>query len=87
MPFARSGVEMLRNSIALSLSQVSHAGAFRDVLANQTVGVFVRSPLPGVMRCGEVECRVGRGFDLRILMELCSIISRNGFEFGGFPLK
>jgi hypothetical protein len=85
--FTRTGVQFLRNSIALSLSKILHAGSFRDVLANQSVGIFVGTSLPGVMRICEVKASVCRGLDFRILMKLGAVIRGDRFERSGLTVQ
>lgn len=65
---------------ALVLGQASHAGAFRQVLADQAVGVLVGSAFPGVVRIGEVERDASSGFDALVIMELGAIVRRDGFD-------
>jgi hypothetical protein len=61
---AWTSVEFPRNSMTLSLSQIFHAAPFGDVLSNPSVGIFIRTPLPGVIRIREVKAGVGRCFDI-----------------------
>ena len=87
MPLTRTRVEFLCNAIALSLCQIFQVHAFREVLADQTIGVFIRAALPGVMRCGEVESGTSGLFDLWILMKLGTVIRGNGFELCDFTIE
>jgi hypothetical protein len=77
MPLTRAGVEFLRNAITLSLSQIFHARAFRYVLTNQPIGVFVCAPFPGVIWVCEKEFRSCRFFNFWILVKLGSVIRSN----------
>lgn len=65
---------------ALVLGQVSHAGAFRQVLADQAIGVLVGSAFPGVVRIGEVERDASSGFDALVIMELGAVVSGDGLD-------
>ncbi len=47
------------NGIALVLGEPRHARAFGDVLADESIGILVAAPLPGVMRGSEVEGNAG----------------------------
>jgi len=42
-----SVVESLHDKIDFSLVDRSEAAFLREILANETIGVFVRGPLPG----------------------------------------
>ena len=74
-------------AITLSLRQVFHVRTFRQVLPDQSIGVFVGAPLPGGIRVSEVEGCVSGRFDLRVLMKLGTIICRDGLEFGSLGLQ
>jgi len=54
---AGPAVQRPGNAIAVVLGEVSHALAFREVLAEQAVGVLVGAAFPGVMGRREVEPR------------------------------
>ena len=47
--FSRAGVETVGDLVAVSLGEVGHRHALRQVLANEAVGIFVRAPLPGMV--------------------------------------
>ncbi len=55
--FPRSGVELGGDAIAVVLGEVRHALAFREVLADQAVGVFVGPAFPGMVRRREINVR------------------------------
>lgn len=55
MPFPGTGVEDLRDPVALRLRQRIKIHSFRQILTDQSVGVLVRSTFPRVMRIREVE--------------------------------
>ncbi len=65
---------------ALVLGLVSHAGAFRQVLADQAIGVLVGSAFPGVVRIGEVERDASSGLDALVIMELGAVVSGDGLD-------
>ena len=54
------------NGIALVLGEPRHARAFGDVLADESIGILVAAPLPGVMRGSEVEGNAGLTLDLLV---------------------
>ena len=78
--FARAGVEDVGDLVTARLGEILHGGAFRQVLANEPVGVFVRAAFPGVVRGSEVEENVGQAFDLFVGMELGSVVDGDGAE-------
>ena len=57
-----------------------HGGTFRQVLANEAVGVLVGSAFPGVIWGSEVEEHAGEAFDLLVGVELGPVVDRNGVE-------
>ena len=80
MSFSGSVVEFASDGVALGLRETVHAYAFRKVLANEAVGVLVRSAFPRVIRCGEVEGDGGCTFDVLVSVELASVVSSDGLE-------
>src|SRR5438874_11417528 len=62
------------------MSQPFHGGALGQVLANQTVGVFVGAAFPGVIGSREVEENIGDSFDLLVGVELGSVVNGDGAE-------
>ena len=79
-PLARPGVELLSDSVAVRLSNGSHAFALREVLANESIGVLVRAPLPGVVWGREIELGAGGGLDAAIAMKLGPVVGGDGPE-------
>jgi hypothetical protein len=77
----------VRNGTALSLGQARHAGAFGQVLPNQTVGIFVAPACPGMMRRREVEFRCGAPLNGFIVVKLRTVIGRDGLESAGMSLN
>src|ERR1051325_4106911 len=47
-------IEMSRDALASTLGEVPQFGTFRQILPQQSVGVFVGAALPGVVWSGEV---------------------------------
>ena len=62
-PFARPGVELCGDAIAVVLRQGFRALALGEVLADQTVGVLVGAVFPRMMGRGEVEPGADRSLD------------------------
>ncbi len=58
-PFARPGVELCRNAIAVVLREPGHALFLGQVLANERVG----AAFPRVVGCSEVKAGAGRLLD------------------------
>ncbi len=54
---SRSIVEFVRDRVALLLGQILHAGALRQVLADQAIRVLVGAALPRMVWSGEIEDR------------------------------
>ncbi len=65
-------VEPLLSAAQLRRAEQPEARALREVLAHESVGVLVASPLPGVMRVREVEHHLQRPADLRVAREIRS---------------
>ena len=65
------------------LIELGHAGAFRDVLSDQAIGVLVSTSLPGVVRSGEVEGHLSRTLNGSVVMELGAIVGGDGLEVLG----
>ena len=55
MSFPGPGIELVGDGVASVLSEGGHAGAFRQVLSEEPVGVFAGAALPGMVRSGKVE--------------------------------
>ena len=68
---------MSSDGVAVLLREVLHALAFREVLADQPVGVFVGPTFPRMMGCGEVEARARALFDGGVVMELGAVVRRD----------
>ncbi len=68
------------NAIAVVLGEVGHALAFREILPEQAVGVFVSAALPGMVRGGEVEAGTGRAFEGCVAMELGAVVDGDGTD-------
>lgn len=81
-PLSGSGVESIGNQAAVELRDCVHAGAFGQVLTDQSVRVFVGSPLPRVMRVGEIEARAALSFDVLIVVKFRSVVSGDGMDAG-----
>lgn len=52
-----------------------HGFGFREILTNETVGVFIGAALPRVMRRGEEEFNAGFLLDGFVPVKLCAIVS------------
>src|SRR4249919_2407849 len=53
-------VELTRDFVEMSLRVPRQVGSFRKVLPQQTIGVLIRTTLPGALRVTEVDVDVGR---------------------------
>jgi len=74
MPFSWAVVELAGDGITGLLRQVFEAHSFRQILADQTVGVLIRSSLPGVVRGGEIEADITRRLHFAVGMELAAVV-------------
>lgn len=63
--------------MAPGLGKRFHALTLGQILANQAIGIFIGSSLPGVVRRGEVEFGLRLGLDLLVSVKLSAIISSN----------
>ena len=73
-------VEFFRDGFALGLSDGVKIGALGQILANETVGVFVGAAFPGVMGRGKVDLGGKLFFDLFINMELGAVVGGDGLN-------
>ncbi len=62
------------------LTQRRHARPFRQILADETIGIFITAPLPRMIRTGEVKERLRPRFDLLVVVELRAVVSSDGLE-------
>ena len=69
MSFAWSGVEFVGDQVAIGLGDTLHGVSFLEVLADQSIGIFVRTTFPGVVRCGEVAGDWVGGFNAGVVVE------------------
>lgn len=80
MSFPGASVELLRNRIAAGLGQIVHTTAFRQILPDQSVGVFVSPPLPRMIGVCEVEADIAAIFEIAVSMEFATVVRRDRFE-------
>ena len=73
--------------VAPFLCKALHRRAFRDVLANQSVGVLVRASLPGSVRRGKVDRHAGGVFNRLVTVKLRPVVDRDGDEEAGMGLN
>ena len=66
--------------VKVGLGEEAHVGAFGEVLAEQSVGVFVGSPFPGVVRGGEEEAGGGGGLEELVALELGTVVGSDGVD-------
>ena len=73
-------VEFVSDGIALRLGEAVHACAFREILPDEAVGVFIRASLPGVVRSCEEEGDAVGLLDFFVAMELAAVVGCDGLE-------
>jgi hypothetical protein len=74
MSFAGSVVQLPRDRVASGLGEIIHAAAFPQILPDQSVGIFVSSPLPRVVGVGEVELHAGLFLQIAVGVKLAAIV-------------
>ena len=78
--FAWPVVEGIGDGVALELGERGEVRAFRKVLADEAVGVFVGAAFPGVVGSGEVDWDAQLSFDGFVGVEFSAVIGGDGFE-------
>ena len=63
------------------VGQLAEVRTFRDVLAYQSIRVFVCATFPGVVRTGKVELGIESLRDLLVACEFFSVVSRYRVDF------
>src|SRR5207245_7166293 len=69
-----SVVEFEGDSVEICLAVSGEVGGFGEILAQQAVGVFVRSPLPRRMGVAEVDLHAGVDAELDMARELLAAV-------------
>ena len=72
--FAGSTVQSCGDSVQVAPGVSAEIGAFREVLAEQTVGVLVGATLPGTLGVAEVNIEIGVYSELSVLGHLGSLV-------------
>lgn len=70
----------MRDSITLGLSQIIQAHPFWEILPDQSISVFIASPLPRMMWGSKVELEAMSLLHLFVSMELTAVVSSDGSE-------
>lgn len=83
MSFSRPDIQLMRDLIAFLLRQIFHADAFRNVLPDQAVQIFITAALPGVIRRGEVTKHGKARFERLVVMKLGAVVQREGVKLAG----
>ena len=73
-------IERVRDVVAAGLSEMAEGCPFREVLADESVGVFVGAAFPGMVRIGEVEACAEVLLDVLVAMELDSVVGSDGAD-------
>ena len=73
MPLSRSVVELAGDGIAGLLGEGFEAHSLRQILADQTVGVLIRSTFLGVMG-GGIEADIARRLHFAVGMEVAAVV-------------
>ena len=75
-------VEPEGDRLAKGLGDPGHGEAFWNVLTDQSVKVLVAASFPGVIGGREVALQGKALFESFVVMELCAVVERDGFELG-----
>ena len=76
--FSRPSVELPSDGIELSLREVGQVGAFREILAQQAMGVLVDAALPRAVRIGEIDGDAGHFGKAFVLGHFAPLIVGHG---------
>jgi hypothetical protein len=68
------------NVVAMGLGDSTHGHSFRNILADQTVEVFIAAALPRMIGCCEIALQGETIFNCLIVVELCAVVEGNGLE-------
>ena len=71
-------IEPLREPVELGLGEGREVGSFREVLAQQAVGVFVGAALPRTARIAEVDPHIGGNGEALMASHLFAAIPGQG---------
>ena len=83
MSFAGSVVQLPCDRVASGLGEIIHAAAFPQILPDQSVGIFVSSPLPRVVGVGEVELHACLFLQIAVGVKLAAIVGGDRREAFG----
>jgi len=70
----RSAVACVGEGAEFAFGISTDAGAFREVLPQQALGVFISSTLPRVARVAKADCQTRVDLALRMLGHFCALI-------------
>ena len=74
----RSMIEPIHNMMYLCVRQRVEGHAFRYILANQAIRVFVESPLPGMIGMRKIYGRLHRLANPDMMGKLFAVVRRKG---------
>ena len=75
---SRSMIEPVHTMVYLCVRKRIQGHAFRYILANQAIRVFVESPLPGMIGMRKIDGRLHRLADPDMVGKLFAVVRRNG---------
>src|SRR5471032_318723 len=75
---ARPGIERKRDGVELLLGIDRQVAALGHVLAQQAIGIFVRSPLPRAVRIGKIDLNAGALGEDFVAMHFAPLIVGHG---------
>src|SRR5204862_1709949 len=80
MAFARAGIELPGDPVAITLSDVLQRRPLRQVLAKEAIEVLVRAPFPRMVRRREVAGHSEAALELFVIVKLGTVVERQGVE-------
>ena len=80
-------IEPIHNMMYLFVRQRVEGHAFRYILANQAISIFVESPLPGMIGMRKIYGRLHRLADPDMMGKLFAVVRRNGLGMRFMGLK
>ncbi len=75
---ARTTVQRAGDLVTTGLSEVGQRGAFGEILADETVCIFVGAALPGMVRSGEVDRGAEGALEVHVAVELDAVVGGDG---------
>ena len=79
-------VQLILNPAYLPIADVSEIGLFREILSDESVGVFIQSFFPRMVRAAKIGFRFQCFGYFGVLVELFAVIHGDGVDSGFIDL-